>query len=114
MLIVEAGGLGRPFKPCVVVLASSAAAAALAAAFARRFCFFRFTVGAELSSMAALGATVFAEESSFGEVIVVGDGWAGGVEAEDFGIVMLLVPSLFVYFAVGAFAADAVGVATAC
>lgn len=44
--------------------------------------------------------------------VVVGDGWAGGVEAEDLGTEMYLVPSLFVYLAV-AFGAAGVGACAA-
>ena len=34
------------------------------------------------------------------DAVVVGEGCAGGVDAEDLGTSMYLVPSLFVYFAV--------------
>jgi hypothetical protein len=34
------------------------------------------------------------------EDVVVGEGWAGGVDVEDLGTDMYLVPSLFVYLAV--------------
>lgn len=45
--------------------------------------------------------------------VVVGEGWAGGVEAEDLGTVMVLVPSLFVYFAVGALDTGDAGICSA-
>jgi hypothetical protein len=73
MLMVEAGGLGKPFRPCVAG-APSAAAAAFAAAFARRFCFFLFTVGAEISLPVATGVFVVVATSPFEDIVVVGEG----------------------------------------
>lgn len=109
MLTVEAGGLGRPFNPL-----SSATAAAFAAAFARRFCFLRFTVSRGASFVTEAGTAEPVGTPPLDDVVVVGEGWAGGVEAEDLGMVMLLVPSLFVYLAVGGFDTGDAGICATC
>jgi hypothetical protein len=73
-------------------LASAISAAALAAAFARRFCFFRFTGGAAPSELdVGAGCGVDAR---------VGEGCEEPTGVLPFGTVMNLDPSLFVYFAV--------------
>lgn len=75
---------------------SACSAAALAAALARRFCFLRFTAGAVVSSRVAAWED---ESTPLEEVeVVVGEGWAAGVAAVDFGTEMYFVPSLLEYF----------------
>lgn len=101
-LAVEAG-LGRPFA------AASCAcfAAAFAAALALRFCFFGLTCGAGWASEEGGGWA--ADVPPLDDAVVVGDGCAGGVDVEDLGTSMYLVPSLFVYFAVAFGCAEACG-----
>lgn len=66
---------------------------------ALRFCFFGFTCGVGWGSEVAGGGWL-AEAPPLEDAVVVGDGCAGGVEAEDLGTSMYFVPSLFVYLAV--------------
>lgn len=85
----------------------------MAAAFARRFCFFLFTICAGGSSAEVVEAFGLVGIPPLEELVVVGEGWAGGVEADDLGTVIVLVPSLFVYFAVGGFETGEAGACNA-